>query len=117
MDRAVAKQLLREAAKFSKTGTFEDQAEFEFPDETNALEWLVTLTPKMGYFRGASLKFLLNFTEDYPAQPPQVHSLQAVYHPNISSPSVCFNMFSGDGFSASYSAENYINGLLWLLAK
>jgi ubiquitin-protein ligase len=80
-------------------------------------QWEVVLCPKSGEFEGARLKFLLNFSAtDYPQSPPRVVSLQPVYHPNISAPHVCFNMFeSGDGFSSSYTAENYINGLLWLL--
>jgi ubiquitin-conjugating enzyme E2 M len=111
----VSRTLLKELHLISKRGVFDDQVEFSLGDPDDATRWTVELRPD-GLYEGGRFVFELVFA-NYPDSPPRVTCNTPIYHPNISSPSVCFNMFDSgsDGWNASLTAEHYINGLLWLV--
>lgn len=112
------KELYSEFTKINRKKVFEDQATIEFPEgEDNPYLIRVILKPDFGYFRGAEIKFRFKLPQNYPFSAPSVTCETKVYHPNISfSGSICFNMFSSES-NSNYRLEQYINGLLWLLAN
>jgi len=110
------KELFKEFALINRKSVFEDQARIEFPKgEDQPFDLEVVLTPTIGPFRDACIKFSFKLPANYPRSAPAVKCLNRIFHPNVSTTgSVCFSMFSGD-WNASYRLEHFINGLLWFL--
>eukprot|EP01119_Soliformovum_irregulare_P024717 TRINITY_DN8935_c0_g1_i1.p1 TRINITY_DN8935_c0_g1~~TRINITY_DN8935_c0_g1_i1.p1 ORF type:complete len:405 (+),score=129.29 TRINITY_DN8935_c0_g1_i1:63-1277(+) len=102
-----------------RKGIYRNQAKIDFPNgPEDPYNIDIILTPFEGFYRGARIVFRMKLPTNYPESPPgSVLCKTKIFHPNITFDGrVCFNMFSGD-WNRSYRLEQYINGLLWLLAN
>eukprot|EP01119_Soliformovum_irregulare_P019685 TRINITY_DN6291_c0_g1_i2.p1 TRINITY_DN6291_c0_g1~~TRINITY_DN6291_c0_g1_i2.p1 ORF type:complete len:411 (-),score=118.16 TRINITY_DN6291_c0_g1_i2:95-1327(-) len=102
-----------------RKGIYKNQAKIDFPDgPENAFCIDIILTPVEGMYEGSRVVFNMRLPENYPQSPPTLVSCKTkIFHPNVTFDGrVCFNMFSGE-WNASYRLEQFVNGLLWLLAN
>jgi len=83
-------------------------------DPNDLLHPTMTVTPKEGYWFGASFKFRMDFPKSYPIEPPTVTCLTKIYHPNIDfSGRVCLNVLRAD-YSPVITLTQVLIGMLHL---
>ena len=74
----------------------------------------VVLSPGEGFYKGGSFTFNLEFTEEYPIEPPSVVCLNRIFHPNIDIKGrICLNILRED-WSPVLDLNSIIVGLLFL---
>lgn len=89
----------------------------EFPDPKNLMEFLITLSPDEGYWRGGKFQFRFTIKPMYPHDAPKVKCLTAVYHPNIDAEgNVCLNILRED-WKPVLSISAVVYGLLSLFIE
>ncbi|CAG8529014.1 10419_t:CDS:2, partial [Dentiscutata heterogama] len=74
-----------------------DTMQMSFPDESDLLNFNLSITPDEGFYRGGVFKFTFNINNNYPHDPPKVRCTQKIYHPNIDlEGNVCLNILRED---------------------
>ena len=69
----------------------------EFPDANDILNFVLTIEPDEGMYRGARFTFDFNINQSFPHDPPKVRCREKIYHPNIDlEGKVCLNILRED---------------------
>eukprot|EP01083_Nonionella_stella_P039796 108250_1 len=103
-----AKRLLRDYAEFQECDNFDNIV--ASPLENNIFEWHANLTAPDGPYAGLVLHLIINFTDDYPCNPPTVALQTTLTHPNVFGSFICLDMLKSytrnepyRGWSTAYS--------------
>ena len=68
-----------------------------FPDPDNILNFVLTIEPDEGMYRGGAFHFSFAINQNFPHDPPKVKCSQKIYHPNIDlEGNVCLNILRED---------------------
>lgn len=71
------------------------RTDFENPDDI--LNFILTIEPDEGMYKGGAFKFTFVISTNYPHDPPKVKCTQKIYHPNIDlEGNVCLNILRED---------------------
>ncbi|KAF8301110.1 UBC-like protein [Clavulina sp. PMI_390] len=66
-------------------------------DDSNILEWMVTVKGADGPYKGGNFKFKMTFTEQFPFQAPTVKFMTKIYHPGINEEgAICLPMLKDE---------------------
>ena len=69
----------------------------EFPDPDDILNFILTITPDEGLYRGGKFTFTFAINQNFPHEPPKVRCREKIYHPNIDlEGKVCLNILRED---------------------
>lgn len=69
----------------------------EFPDPDDILNFVLTITPDEGMYRGGRFSFTFAINQNFPHEPPKVRCQEKIYHPNIDlDGKVCLNILRED---------------------
>lgn len=69
----------------------------EFPDPDDILNFVLTITPDEGMYRGGRFSFTFAINQSFPHEPPKVRGQEKIYHPNIDlEGKVCLNILRED---------------------
>ncbi|RFU73643.1 chitin synthase 1 [Trichoderma arundinaceum] len=69
----------------------------DFPDPDNILEFILTIEPDEGMYRGGKFTFDFAINQNFPHEPPKVRCREKIYHPNIDlEGKVCLNILRED---------------------
>ena len=69
----------------------------EFPDPDDILNFVLTIDPDEGMYRGGRFTFDFNINQNFPHEPPKVRCREKIYHPNIDlEGKVCLNILRED---------------------
>lgn len=69
----------------------------DFPDPTDLLNFVLTITPDEGMYKGGAFSFSFTINTNYPHEPPKVKCMQTIYHPNVDlEGNVCLNILRED---------------------
>jgi ubiquitin-conjugating enzyme E2 M len=69
----------------------------EFPDADDILNFVLTIEPDEGMYRGGRFTFNFAINQNFPHDPPKVLCNQKIYHPNIDlEGKVCLNILRED---------------------
>ena len=64
-----------------------------FPDPDNLLNFILTIEPDEGMYKGGAFNFTFTINQNFPHDPPKVKCTQKIYHPNIDlEGNVCLNI-------------------------
>ncbi|KAI8137883.1 putative ubiquitin-conjugating enzyme E2 [Fennellomyces sp. T-0311] len=89
----------------------------EFPDPADILNFNVLITPDEGLYRGGRFSFTFNINNNYPHEPPKVHCIQKIYHPNIDlDGNICLNILRED-WKPVLSLHSVLVGLQYLFLE
>ncbi|WFD31146.1 NEDD8-conjugating protein ubc12 [Malassezia sp. CBS 17886] len=73
-----------------------DTMRISFPDPTDTMHFLLTITPDEGgpgMYEGGVFRFDIAVNQNYPHDPPKVKCVQKLYHPNLDlDGNVCLNI-------------------------
>ena len=68
-----------------------------FPNPDDILNFVLTIEPDEGMYRGGSFHFNFAINQNFPHDPPKVKCKQKIYHPNIDlEGNVCLNILRED---------------------
>lgn len=71
--------------------------ETEFPDPDNILNFILTIKPDEGMYKGGKFTFKFEVGQNFPHEPPKVQCQEKIYHPNIDlEGKVCLNILRED---------------------
>ncbi|EFX03430.1 nedd8 conjugating enzyme [Grosmannia clavigera kw1407] len=69
----------------------------DFPDPDDILNFVLTIEPDEGMYRGGRFNFDFRINQNFPHEPPKVECQQKIYHPNIDlMGKVCLNILRED---------------------
>lgn len=69
----------------------------EFPDPDDILNFVLTIDPDEGLYRGGQFTFTFAVNQNFPHDPPKVRCREKIYHPNIDlEGKVCLNILRED---------------------
>ncbi|CAI4215187.1 unnamed protein product [Parascedosporium putredinis] len=69
----------------------------EFPDPDDILNFILTIEPDEGMYRGGVFTFTFAINQNFPHEPPKVRCREKIYHPNIDlEGKVCLNILRED---------------------
>lgn len=69
----------------------------EFPDPDDILNFVLTIDPDEGMYRGSRFTFDFTINQNFPHEPPKVRCREKIYHPNIDlEGKVCLNILRED---------------------
>ncbi|KAF4439844.1 chitin synthase [Fusarium austroafricanum] len=69
----------------------------EFPDPDDILNFVLTIDPDEGMYRGGRFTFDFTINQNFPHEPPKVRCREKIYHPNIDlEGKVCLNILRED---------------------
>ncbi|KAH8821100.1 ubiquitin-conjugating enzyme/RWD-like protein [Xylogone sp. PMI_703] len=69
----------------------------EFPDEDDLLNFVLSIEPDEGMYKGGKFFFNFAINQNFPHDPPKVKCTQKIYHPNIDlEGNVCLNILRED---------------------
>lgn len=69
----------------------------EFPDPDDILNFILTIEPDEGMYRGGTFTFTFAINQNFPHEPPKVRCREKIYHPNIDlEGKVCLNILRED---------------------
>ena len=89
----------------------------DFPDgKDKLLDFIVTIRPEDGFYRGGVFRFSFAVPGTYPHEPPKVKCLAKVYHPNLDHDgNVCLNILRED-WKPVLSVSSCVYGLTFLFS-
>lgn len=94
-----------------------DNCKIALADESNLMEFRITVCPDAGYWKGSSFTFKFKVPDNYPHQPPKVVCETPVYHPNIDlNGAVCLNILKDD-WRPILNTQNIVHGLIFLFLE
>ena len=68
-----------------------------FPNPDDLLNFILTIDPDEGMYKGVSVHFNFAVNQNFPHDPPKVKCQQKIYHPNIDlEGNVCLNILRED---------------------
>lgn len=68
-----------------------------FPDASNILNFNLSIKPDEGIYKDGNFKFKIIINESYPHEPPKIHCISKIYHPNIDlEGNICLNILRED---------------------
>ncbi|KAB2580170.1 NEDD8-conjugating enzyme UBC12 [Lasiodiplodia hormozganensis] len=69
----------------------------EFPNPDDILNFVLTIEPDEGMYKGGRFNFNFAINQNFPHDPPKVKCTQKIYHPNIDlEGNVCLNILRED---------------------
>jgi ubiquitin-protein ligase len=69
----------------------------EFPDPDDILNFVLTIEPDEGMYKGGRFHFNFAINQNFPHDPPKVKCTQKIYHPNVDlEGNVCLNILRED---------------------
>jgi ubiquitin-conjugating enzyme E2 M len=69
----------------------------EFSDPDDILNFVLTIEPDEGMYKGGRFHFNFAINQNFPHDPPKVKCTQRIYHPNIDlEGNVCLNILRED---------------------
>lgn len=69
----------------------------EFPNPDDILNFVLSIEPDEGMYKGGSFHFNFSVNQNFPHDPPKVKCTQKIYHPNIDlEGNVCLNILRED---------------------
>ncbi|KAF2141814.1 uncharacterized protein K452DRAFT_228140 [Aplosporella prunicola CBS 121167] len=69
----------------------------EFPNADDILNFILTIEPDEGMYKGGLFTFNFAINQNFPHDPPKVKCTQKIYHPNIDlEGNVCLNILRED---------------------
>lgn len=69
----------------------------EFPNADDILNFILTIEPDEGMYKGGVFNFSFAINQNFPHDPPKVKCTQKIYHPNIDlEGNVCLNILRED---------------------
>lgn len=69
----------------------------DFPDPDDLLNFILTIEPDEGMYRGGKFTFDFAINQNFPHEPPKVQCREKIYHPNIDlEGKVCLNILRED---------------------
>jgi ubiquitin-conjugating enzyme E2 M len=69
----------------------------EYQEADDILNFKLIITPDDGLYKGGQFPFDIAIPQSYPHEPPKVHCVPTVYHPNIDlEGNVCLNILRED---------------------
>ena len=69
----------------------------DFPDPDDLLNFVLTIDPDEGMYRGGRFTFDFAINQNFPHEPPKVICREKIYHPNIDlEGKVCLNILRED---------------------
>jgi ubiquitin-conjugating enzyme E2 M len=69
----------------------------EFPDPDDILNFILTIEPDEGMYKGGRFHFNFAINQNFPHDPPKVKCTQKIYHPNVDlEGNVCLNILRED---------------------
>lgn len=69
----------------------------EFPNPDNILNFILTIKPDEGMYKGGKFTFKFEVGQNFPHEPPKVQCQEKIYHPNIDlEGKVCLNILRED---------------------
>ncbi|KAI9473368.1 NEDD8-conjugating protein ubc12 [Coemansia sp. RSA 989] len=75
----------------SELETSEDMEIIASP--SNIMEFSIVFRPQEGYYKNGQFKFQVAVSHNYPHEPPKVHCMQTIFHPNIDTEGhICLNI-------------------------
>ena len=78
-------------------GTLGRTMKTSFPNPDDILNFVLTIEPDEGMYRGGSFHFNFAINQNFPHDPPKVKCKQKIYHPNIDlEGNVCLNILRED---------------------
>ena len=85
-----------------------------FPDPSDTMHFVLTITPDEGLYVGGAFVFDISIGPNYPHDPPKVKGVQRVYHPNLDlDGNVCLNILRED-WNPILNLNSVIVGLQFL---
>ena len=92
-----------------------DTAAVTFPDPSDLKIMNVSISPKDGFWKGATYNFTINVPNQYPHKAPTCTLKEKIYHPNIDlQGAVCLNILRAD-WKPVLDINAVIYGLIFLL--
>ncbi|ORY06571.1 putative ubiquitin-conjugating enzyme E2 [Basidiobolus meristosporus CBS 931.73] len=71
--------------------------EVTFPSPEDLLNFNLSIRPDEGFYKGGEFKFTIKINNNYPHEPPKIHCIQKIYHPNIDlDGNICLNILRED---------------------
>ena len=68
-----------------------------FPDPDDLLNFVLTIAPDEGVYKGGKFAFDFKINQNFPHDPPKVKCTKKIYHPNIDlEGNVCLNILRED---------------------
>lgn len=97
--------------------TLSPSISIDFPDgKDKLLDFVVTIRPEDGFYRGGIFRFSFAVPGTYPHDPPKVKCLAKVYHPNLDHDgNVCLNILRED-WKPVLSVSSCVYGLTFLFS-
>ena len=97
--------------------TLSPSISIDFPDgKDKLLDFIVTIRPEDGFYRGGVFRFSFAVPGTYPHEPPKVKCLAKVYHPNLDHDgNVCLNILRED-WKPVLSVSSCVYGLTFLFS-
>lgn len=69
----------------------------DFPDADDILNFILTIEPDEGMYKGGRFMFDFAINQSFPHEPPKVRCKEKIYHPNIDvEGKVCLNILRED---------------------
>ena len=69
----------------------------QFPDPNDILNFILTIEPDEGMYKGGRFSFSFAINQNFPHDPPKVKCREKIYHPNIDlEGNVCLNILRED---------------------
>ncbi|CAO3634742.1 unnamed protein product [Cunninghamella blakesleeana] len=89
----------------------------DFPEPGNILNFNVIITPDEGFYKNGSFSFTFTINNNYPHEPPKVHCIPKIYHPNIDlDGNICLNILRED-WKPVLSLHSVLVGLQYLFLE
>ena len=94
------------------------QARLIKDNNKSIMDFDVEFTPdNSSYWYGGKYRFSVHVPDNYPFEPPKVHCLDKIYHPNIDyDGNVCLNILK-DNWEPTLTASKWIAGIYFLFCE